>query len=45
LRDRLGGEGIELDKMSPSEMTQFVRSELGKWGPLVKRLSPSETKN
>jgi tripartite-type tricarboxylate transporter receptor subunit TctC len=45
VRDRLGGEGFELDKLSPSEMTQFVRSELNKWGPLVKRLSPSETRN
>jgi tripartite-type tricarboxylate transporter receptor subunit TctC len=45
VRDRLRAEGFELEKMSPSEMTLFVRSELEKWRPLVNRLSQSGTAN
>ena len=31
-------KGFELEKMSPEELTAFVRSGLDKWGPLAKRL-------
>ena len=38
VRDRLVAEGFELDKMSPQELTAFIRDGLEKWGPLAKRL-------
>ncbi len=38
VRDRLIAEGFELEKMSPEELTAFVRDGLEKWGPLAKRL-------
>ena len=38
VQDRLSAEGFELEKMSPEELTTFVRDGLAKWGPLAKRL-------
>jgi tripartite-type tricarboxylate transporter receptor subunit TctC len=38
VKDRLIAEGFELEKMSPEELTAFVRDGLAKWGPLAKRL-------
>jgi tripartite-type tricarboxylate transporter receptor subunit TctC len=43
VRDRLIAEGFELTKMSPAEMTGFVRAEIDKWGPLIKRAAGGET--
>src|SRR5207248_8388570 len=36
VRDRLAAEGFEIEKMSPAELTVFIRGELAKWGPLAK---------
>jgi tripartite-type tricarboxylate transporter receptor subunit TctC len=38
VKDRLIAEGFELERMSPEELTAFVRDGLAKWGPLAKRL-------
>jgi hypothetical protein len=38
VKDRLIAEGFELEKMSPQEVTAFVRAGLDRWGPLAKRL-------
>ncbi|HEY6254815.1 MAG TPA: tripartite tricarboxylate transporter substrate binding protein [Xanthobacteraceae bacterium] len=38
VRDRLTAEGFELEKMSPEELTAFIRDGLARWGPLAKRL-------
>jgi tripartite-type tricarboxylate transporter receptor subunit TctC len=38
VRDRLVAEGFELEKMSPAELTAFIREGLDRWGPLAKRL-------
>jgi hypothetical protein len=38
VKDRLVADGFELEKMSPEELTIFIRAGLDKWGPLAKRL-------
>jgi tripartite-type tricarboxylate transporter receptor subunit TctC len=38
VRDRLIAEGFELEKMTPAEVTAYIRSELAKWGPLAKKM-------
>jgi tripartite-type tricarboxylate transporter receptor subunit TctC len=38
VRDRLVADGFELEKMSPAELTAFIREGLDRWGPLAKRL-------
>jgi tripartite-type tricarboxylate transporter receptor subunit TctC len=40
VRDRLVAEGFELEKMSPEELTAFIRDGLDRWGPLARRLMP-----
>jgi tripartite-type tricarboxylate transporter receptor subunit TctC len=45
VRDRLGAEGFELAKMSPEELTAFIRDGLAKWGPLAKRLMAANAAN
>jgi tripartite-type tricarboxylate transporter receptor subunit TctC len=42
VRDRLIAEGFELEKMSPDEVTNFVRGGIDKWGPLAKRLMSAD---
>jgi tripartite-type tricarboxylate transporter receptor subunit TctC len=42
VRDRLLAEGFELEKMSPAQLTAFVRAGLDKWGPLAKRLTSAD---
>jgi tripartite-type tricarboxylate transporter receptor subunit TctC len=44
VKDRLLAEGFELEKMSPAQLTAFIRSGLDKWGPLAKRLMPAAAK-
>jgi tripartite-type tricarboxylate transporter receptor subunit TctC len=34
----LGSQGIEIEKMSPEELTSFVKDQLAKWGPFAKKL-------
>jgi tripartite-type tricarboxylate transporter receptor subunit TctC len=43
VKDRLIAEGFELEKMSPDELTAFIRGGLEKWGPLAKRLMSADT--
>ena len=42
VKDRLIAEGFELEKMSPEELTAFVRAGLDNWGPLAKRLMAAD---
>jgi tripartite-type tricarboxylate transporter receptor subunit TctC len=42
VKDRLIAEGLELEKMSPQEVTAFVRAGLDRWGPLAKRLMSAD---
>jgi tripartite-type tricarboxylate transporter receptor subunit TctC len=42
VKDRLIAEGFELEKMSPQEVTVFVRAGLERWGPLAKRLMAAD---
>src|SRR5579883_2152482 len=42
VKDRLQAEGFELQKMSPAEVTAYVRSSLERWGPLAKRLMSAD---
>jgi tripartite-type tricarboxylate transporter receptor subunit TctC len=42
VKDRLIAEGFELEKMSPQEVTAFVRAGLERWGPLAKRLMAAD---
>ncbi|HEY4405354.1 MAG TPA: tripartite tricarboxylate transporter substrate binding protein [Xanthobacteraceae bacterium] len=42
VKDRLIAEGFELEKMSPQELTGFVRAGLDRWGPLAKRLMSAD---
>lgn len=35
-------EGFELQKMSPEELTAFIRDGLDRWGPLAKRLMSAD---
>jgi tripartite-type tricarboxylate transporter receptor subunit TctC len=42
VKDRLIAEGFELEKMSPQEVTAFVRAGLDRWGPLAKRLMSAD---
>jgi tripartite-type tricarboxylate transporter receptor subunit TctC len=39
---RLVASGFELERMSPAELTAFVKNDLMKWAPLAKRLIPSD---
>jgi tripartite-type tricarboxylate transporter receptor subunit TctC len=39
---RLSEEGFETDKMSPAALTAFIKDQIAKWGPLAKRLIPTE---
>jgi tripartite-type tricarboxylate transporter receptor subunit TctC len=38
VRRRLARDAIETQPMSPDEFTAFMAKEIGKWGPLAKRL-------
>jgi tripartite-type tricarboxylate transporter receptor subunit TctC len=42
VKDRLAAEGFELEKMSPDQVTAFIRDGLDKWGPLAKRLMSAD---
>jgi tripartite-type tricarboxylate transporter receptor subunit TctC len=42
VKDRLQAEGFELTKMSPAELTAYVRANLERWGPLAKRLMSAD---
>jgi tripartite-type tricarboxylate transporter receptor subunit TctC len=42
VKDRLVAEGFELEKMSPQEVTAFVRAGFERWGPLAKRLMAAD---
>jgi tripartite-type tricarboxylate transporter receptor subunit TctC len=42
VRDRLTAEGFELQKMSPDDLTAFIRGGLDRWGPLAKRLMSAD---
>jgi tripartite-type tricarboxylate transporter receptor subunit TctC len=42
VRDRLLAEGFELEKMSPDELTAFIRGGIDRWGPLAKRLMSAD---
>ena len=42
VKDRLTAEGFELEKMSPDQLTAFIRDGLDKWGPLAKRLMSAD---
>jgi tripartite-type tricarboxylate transporter receptor subunit TctC len=44
VRDRLRAEGFELQKMTPAEMTAFVRDGLERWGPLARKLMSVDAK-
>jgi tripartite-type tricarboxylate transporter receptor subunit TctC len=43
VRSRLDAEGVQTEKMSPEEFTQFVESELAKWGPVAKSVMNAAT--
>jgi tripartite-type tricarboxylate transporter receptor subunit TctC len=43
VKDRLVAEGFELEKMSPDELTAFIRAGLERWGPLARRLMSADT--
>jgi tripartite-type tricarboxylate transporter receptor subunit TctC len=36
MRKHLAVDAIETRAMSPAELTSFVKSEIAKWGPVVK---------
>jgi tripartite-type tricarboxylate transporter receptor subunit TctC len=38
VRDRLTGQGFELEKMTPAELTAYIGAELTKWAPLAKKV-------
>ncbi len=42
VQKRLAVEAIQTEKMSPEEFTQFVQSELAKWGPVAKAVIKTE---
>jgi tripartite-type tricarboxylate transporter receptor subunit TctC len=42
VRERLMNAGFELEKMLPSELSAYIKSELTKWGPLSKKLISSD---
>lgn len=42
VRERLINAGFELEKMLPSELSAYIKSELTKWGPLSKKLISSD---
>lgn len=39
---RLVASGFELERMSPAELTAFIKNDLAKWAPLAKRLIPAK---
>jgi tripartite-type tricarboxylate transporter receptor subunit TctC len=39
---RLVSSGFELERMSPADLTVFIKNDLAKWAPLAKRLIPSD---
>jgi tripartite-type tricarboxylate transporter receptor subunit TctC len=47
MKDRLAGQGLELVGNSPEEFDAFIRSEVAKWGEVLKRagLKPKPTKS
>ena len=40
--DGWSASGIELERMSPAELTAFIKNDLMKWAPLAKRLIPPD---
>ena len=36
LRDRLLGQGFEVRTSTPEQLATYIRSEIGKWAPIVK---------
>jgi tripartite-type tricarboxylate transporter receptor subunit TctC len=41
VRTQLDRQGIEIQKMTPDELTAFVEAQLAKWGPFAKKLLAS----
>ena len=41
VRTQLDRQGIEIQKMTPDELTAFVEAQLAKWGPFAKKLLSS----
>jgi tripartite-type tricarboxylate transporter receptor subunit TctC len=41
VRKRLARDAVETRAMSPEEFTEFVASEIAKWGPIAKRVMPA----
>lgn len=41
VRTQLDRQGIEVQKMTPDELTAFVEAQLAKWGPFAKKLLTS----
>jgi tripartite-type tricarboxylate transporter receptor subunit TctC len=39
---RLVSSGFELERMSPADLTAFIKNDLMKWAPLAKRLIPTD---
>ncbi len=39
LRTRLDEEGFERATMTPAELTAFIQSQIGRWGPFIKRIA------
>ena len=39
VRKHLDAQGFEIEKMSPAELTAFIKNQIAKWGPLAKRLA------
>jgi tripartite-type tricarboxylate transporter receptor subunit TctC len=44
VRDHLVGQGFELEKMTPADLTAYIRAELTKWGPLAKKVMAGAAK-
>ena len=44
VQKRLAIEFVQTEKMSPAEFTQFVQSELSKWGPVAKEIIKTDNR-
>ena len=43
VRQNLDSQGFEVEKMSPADLTRFIKSQIVKWGPLAKRLASAKS--
>src|SRR5262245_30767659 len=42
VRTQFDRQGIEIETMTPEELTAFVQSQITKWGPIAKKLSATK---